>query len=84
MTENEIVTLKKLVDNLSSYEEQVDDNGEFILQYISLESALANIYQANWHPDFGKPKYDDLYKGQGSLQQELQPDPRHRRAAPVK
>jgi hypothetical protein len=60
MTGNEIAALKKVIDNASSSEEQVDDSGELILQYISLESTLENIYKEKWHPDSGEPRYEEL------------------------
>lgn len=62
LTDKEIKRLKDTIDNPNSTEEDVDDCGELSLQYLALESTLAEIYKSKWSEGCGEPSYDELVK----------------------
>ena len=57
---NEIKKLKKIIDDPSSSDQEESDSAESSMQYIALESALADAYKALWSKDSLRPSYDEL------------------------
>lgn len=60
LTVKEIKQLKETIENPNSTDEEVDDSGELSMQYIALESTLAEIYKSKWSEDCGEPSYEEL------------------------
>ena len=60
LTDKEIKHLKKIIDDPSSLDNEVDDSGELTMQYIALSSALAEQYKTKWTSNSEHPSYEDL------------------------
>ncbi len=60
LTEREIKHLKHVIDDPSSSEDEIDNCGELSIQYLSLSSALAELYKKKWSPSSDQPNYEDL------------------------
>ncbi len=62
LTERQFFSLKNIIDNESSTEEEVDDAGELSMQYLALSSALSELYKDKWSQNSEHPQYEDLIK----------------------
>ncbi len=63
LNEKEIRSLKRVIDSPDATDEEVDDAGELVMQYLALSSSLATIYKERWSSGSNLPEYEELVGG---------------------